>query len=180
LRTRAAFTALALVGAALPGRLRRRPRPAAVADAAVPADPGAPTQRVFESTATSFDGTSVRVVATASPGNQAFGARTPGQNDREPEPAGSLSIAEGSGHPAEQRGRPITWAVVAFISMAFVAIGLGLVYSVVWLFIAGVVAVAAGGLAGWAFGIMDDRGVGGAITRSRSTGELHERRAGGH
>jgi hypothetical protein len=170
------MTALALAGAAIPGRLRRRPPSPAVGNAPVPTDPGAPTQRVFEATATSFDGTPTRVIATASPGNQAFGERTPLENDRESEPPGSLSIAEGSGHPAGQRGRPITWAVVAFISLAFVAIGLGLVYAALWLFIAGVVAVAAGGLAGWAFGIMEDRGVGGSITRSRSTGQLHERR----
>ena len=139
----------------------------------MPADPVAPVEQRFEADARGPDGTPVRVTAIAAPGNQVHLLRP--ADDRNPEPPGTLSIAEGSGHPAEQRGRPVTWAVVAFISLAFVAAGLGIVYAMVWLFIAGVVAIVAGGLAGWAFGVMDDRGMGGPITRSRSTGELRQR-----
>lgn len=69
-----------------------------------------------------------------------------------------MSIAEDSGHPANQKSRPITWIIVAFIALAFVAAGLGLVFSAQWLFVAGVVAVVAGGVAAWAAGIMADRG----------------------
>ena len=143
----------------------------------MPADPVAPVEHRFEASANAPDGTPVRVIAIAAPGNQVH--VVPPDDDRDPEPPGTLSIAEGGGHPAEQRGRPITWAVVAFISLAFVTAGLGIVYAMVWLFVAGVVAIVAGGLAGWAFGIMDDRGVGGSITRSRSTGELQQRRVPG-
>lgn len=152
---------------------------------AVPRDPAAPVEqcsearrfeaRRFEASASAPDGTPVQVTAIAAPGNRV--GVVPPNDDRDPEPPGTLSIAEGGGHPAEQRGRPITWAVVAFISLAFVVAGLGIVYATAWLFIAGLAAVLAGGLAGWAFGIMDDRGMGGPITHSRSTGELRQRRA---
>ena len=141
----------------------------------MPADPITPVQHRFEASASAPDGTPVQVTAIAAPGNHVH--VVPPDDDRDREPPGTLSIAEGGGHPAEQRGRPITWAVVAFISLAFVTAGLGIVYAMVWLFVAGVVAIVAGGLAGWAFGIMDDRGIGGSITRSRSTGELQQRRA---
>jgi hypothetical protein len=123
-----------------------------------------PASDTIEAAATSYDGSQARVVATTSAGNQASGARLPGgePDDRRLEPPGSLSIAEDGGHPANQRSRPITWVIVAFIAAAFVVVGLGLLYGWPWLFVAGLAAVVAGCLAGWAAGIMADRGGRGA------------------
>lgn len=177
IRTRAGIGALALIGTAIPGRFRRGSISPPPGESAVPADPVAPVEQRFEANASAPDGTPVRVTAIAAPGNQVHVVQR--DDDRDPEPRGRLSIAEGGSHPAEQRGRPITWAVVAFISLACVAAGLGIVYAMVWLFVAGLIAAVAGGLAGWAFAIMDDRGTGGPITRSRSTGDLQRRRARG-
>ncbi|HET9187911.1 MAG TPA: hypothetical protein VFN80_08150, partial [Acidothermaceae bacterium] len=51
-----------------------------------------------------------------------------------------------------------TWVIVTFIALSFAVIGFGLIYAWPWLFIAGIVAVVVGCLAGWAAGIMADRG----------------------
>ena len=153
--TRAGLAVAGLLDSALPPIRRRRAAakryrtPTAGAMA-----PAVPT--TFEATAA--DGTPTQIVATASPGNQISGAREPAPREyqKEPEPAGTLSIAEGSGHPAGQRGRPITWVIVGFIMLAFLTAGLGLVFDLIWLFAAGLAAVVAGVAAGWAFGIMAD------------------------
>lgn len=119
-----------------------------------------PVPETIETTATAYDGDQTQVTATAAPGNQVSGERLPGGEPYDPhlEPPGSLSIAEDSGHPANQRSRPITWVIVTCIALAFVVVGFGLLYAWPWLFIAGIVAVVAGCLAGWAAGIMADRG----------------------
>ena len=131
----------------------RRPTPTSGAFA-----PGTP--ETVETTAARYDGGETQVVATTSPGNQVSGERLPGDEpyDAHLQAPGSLSIAEDSGHPANQRSRPITWVIVTFIALAFAVIGFGLLYVWPWLFIAGIVAVVAGCLAGWAAGIMADRG----------------------
>jgi hypothetical protein len=132
---------------------QRRPRPTSGALAP-------PVPETFESTTTSYDGTQTRVSATTSPGNQVAGERLPGGQAYDPhlEPQGSLSIAEDSGHPANQKSRPVTWIVVTLIALAFAVVGLGLVYLWPWLFVAGLVAVVATSIAGWGAGIMADRG----------------------
>jgi len=119
-----------------------------------------PAPHTFESTATSYDGTPTQVSATTSPGNEVAGERLPGGQAYDPqlEPQGSLSIAEGSGHPANQKSRPISWIVVTLIALAFAVVGLGLVYLWPWLFVAGLGAVVATSIAGWGAGIMVDRG----------------------
>lgn len=119
-----------------------------------------PVPETVETTTRAFDGTQTRVVATTSPGNQSSGERLPGDHPYDPhlEPHGTLSIAEDSGHPANQKSRPITWVIVTFIALSFAVIGFGLIYLWPWLFILGIVAVLAGCLAGWAAGIMADRG----------------------
>jgi hypothetical protein len=119
-----------------------------------------PVPETFEETVNGHDGNPTRVFATTSPGNQISGERPPPEHpdDSHLEGPGTLSIAEGSGHPANQKSRPITWIIVAFIALAFVAAGLGLVLSTPWLFIAGLIAVVVGGIAGWAADIMGDRG----------------------
>jgi len=131
----------------------RRPRPTSGALAP-------PVPETVETTATTYDGGETQVVATTSPGNQVSGERLPGGEPYDPhlEPPGSLSIAENSGHPANQKNRPITWVIVTFIALSFAVIGFGLIYAWPWLFIAGIVAVVVGCLAGWAAGIMADRG----------------------
>jgi hypothetical protein len=119
-----------------------------------------PVPETIESTTTSYDGTQSRVVATTSPGNQVSGERLPGGEPYDPhlESPGSLSIAEGSGHPANQKNRPLTWIVVTLIALSFAVVGLGLVYLWPWLLIAGLAAVVATSIAGWGAGIMADRG----------------------
>jgi hypothetical protein len=136
----------------------RRPTP--TSGALAPPVPATFETTTFETTTTSHDGAQTRVTATTSPGNQVSGERLPGGEPYDPhlETPGSLSIAEGSGHPANQKSRPITWIVATFIALAFVTVGFGLIYLWPWLFIAGLVAVVAGALAGWATGIMADRG----------------------
>jgi hypothetical protein len=120
-----------------------------------------PVPEMLESTTTSYDGTPTQVTATTSPGNRVSGKRLPGGEPYDPflgQP-GSLSIAEGSsGHQANQKSRPVAWIVVTFITLAFVTVGFGLIYLWPWLFIAGLIAVVAGVLAGWATGITADRG----------------------
>ncbi len=129
-----------------------------------------PAPETIETTTTAPDGEQTRVTATTSPGNQVAGERLPGGEpyDQHLAPQGSLSIAEDSGHPANQRNRPVTWVIVTFIALAFVVGGFGLIYAWPWLFIAGLVAVVAGCLVGWAAGIMADQG------DPRETGERGE------
>jgi len=119
-----------------------------------------PVPETLQETVNGHDGNPIQIFATTSPGNQISGERPPPEhpNASHLEGPGTLSIAEGSGHPANQKSRPIAWIIVAFIALAFVAAGLGLVLSAPWLFIAGLAAVVAGGIAGWAAGIMADRG----------------------
>ncbi len=132
---------------------QRRPRPTSGALAP-------PAPETFETSAASYDGEQARVVATTSPGNQVAGERLPGGEPYDPhlEPPGSLSIAEGSGHPANQKNRPVTWIIVTLIALSFATVGLGLIYLWPSLFIAGLLAVGATSVAGWAAGIMADRG----------------------
>lgn len=119
-----------------------------------------PVPETLETTTTAYDGSQARVFATTSPGNQSSGERLPGDDPYDPhlEPHGTLSIAEGSGHPANQKSRPITWVIVTFIALSFAVIGFGLIYLWPWLFVAGILAVLASCGAGWAAGIMADRG----------------------
>lgn len=156
---RAGVAVAGLVDAAIPPLRRRR---AASRRYATPTS-GAlapPVPTTFEATATTPDGSPTHVVATATPGNEISGVRNPPprEYEKEPEPAGTLSIAEGSGHPAAQKGRPITWVVITFIALAFLTAGLGLVFDRLWLFYVGLAAIVVGVIAGWAFGIMADRG----------------------
>lgn len=157
--TRAGLALAAIVDTA---RARSHRRAAAAARRPAPTS-GAlapPAPETVETTTTAYDGTQTQVVATTSPGNQSSGERLPGDDPYDPhlEPPGTLSVAEGSGHPANQKSRPITWVIVTFIALSFAIIGFGLIYVWPWLFIAGIVAVIAGCLAGWAAGIMADRG----------------------
>ncbi len=163
----AALAIAGMIDTAVPPIRRRHSagthrRPAPTGGALAP-----PVPTTFEATTTTPDGDQATVIATAAPGNEISGPRRPTAHEREKEaePAGSLSIAEGSGHPAGQRGRPTTWIVVAFIALAFVTAGLGLVFDLLWLFVAGLIAVAAGLIAGWAFHIMADVGESGADTK---------------
>ena len=119
-----------------------------------------PVPETLRETVNGHDGNPIQIFATTSPGNQISGERPPPEhpNASHLDSPGTLSIAEGSGHPANQKSRPIAWIIVAFIALAFVAAGLGLVLSAPWLFIAGLAAVVAGGIAAWAAGIMADRG----------------------
>lgn len=154
---RAVLAVAALVDAARPRRNRRR---AAASTYRTPTSgklaPALP--QVFEATATAPDGSPTKVVATAAPGNQVSGDRpTPrGPAGGHLEPPGTLSIAEGSGHPAGQKSRPTTWVIVVLIALAFVVAGVGLIVAFPWLFIAGLVAIVVSCLAGWAFNIMAD------------------------
>jgi hypothetical protein len=161
----AALAIAGMIDTAVPPIRRRHAagtrRPAPTSGALAP-----PVPIKFEATTTTPDGDAATVIATAAPGNEISGPRRPTAREREKEaePAGSLSIAEGSGHPAGQRGRPTTWIVVAFIALAFLTAGLGLVFDLSWLFVAGLIAVAAGLIAGWAFHIMADLGGSGTDT----------------
>jgi hypothetical protein len=170
---RAALTLAAILDTARARSNRRRAaaarRPTPTSGALAP-----PVPENFESTTTSYDGTPTQITAKTSPGNRVSGKRLPGGEPYDPfwgQP-GSLSIAEGSsGHQANQKSRPIAWAVATFIALAFVTVGFGLIYLWPWLFIAGLIAVVAGVLAGWATGIMADRGdpnqTGEALTSKR-------------
>lgn len=157
--TRAGLAVAAIVDTA---RARSNLRAAAASRRPTPTS-GAlapPAPETLETTTTAHDGTPTQVVATTSPGNQSSGGRLPGDPPYDPhlEPHGSLSIAEVSGHPANQKSRPIAWAIVTFIASSFAVIGFGLIYVWPWLFIAGIAAVVVGCGAGWAAGIMADRG----------------------
>jgi len=156
---RAALTLAAILDTARARSTRRRAaaarRPTPTSGALAP-----PAPETIESTTTSHDGTPTQVTATTSPGNLVSTSRLPGGAAYDPhlEPPGTLSIAEGSGHPANQKSRPIAWVVITCIALAFTLAGFGLIYLWPWLFVAGLVAVVAGALAGWATGIMADRG----------------------
>jgi hypothetical protein len=155
-RAALAVAVAALVDAARPRRNRRQ---AAASTYARPTSGklAPPVPQVFETTATSPDGSPTKVVATAAHGNEVSGDRAalpgPGAHLELP---GTLSIAEGSGHPAGQRSRPTTWVIVSLIAVSFVVAGIGLIVAFPWLFIAGLVAIVASCLAGWAFNIMAD------------------------
>ena len=157
--SRASLALAAIVDTA---RARSHRRAAAAARRPTPTS-GAlapPRPETVETTAASYEGGETQVIAATAPGNQVFGERLPGGEPYDPhlEPPGSLSIAEGSEHPANQKSRPIAWVIVTFIALAFVVVGFGLLYIWPWLFIAGIVAVVVSCVAGWAAGIMADRG----------------------
>lgn len=156
--TRAGLALAAIVDSA---RARSNRRAAAAARRPTPTTGTvAPVPETLETTATAYDGTLTQVVATTSPGNRSSGERLPGGEPYDPplEPDGTLSIAEGSGHPANQKSWPISWVIVTFIALSFAVTGFGLIYLWPWLLIAGIAAVVVGCGAGWAAGIMADRG----------------------
>jgi hypothetical protein len=111
----------------------------------------------------SKDGVELRVVATTAQDNRLRNEGSPAwQGEKEPEPQADLSISKGGEHSANQRSRPISWVIVAFICCSFIAAGIGLIETAWWLFYGGLAAVVVGGIAGWMAGIMEDRGEPGA------------------
>lgn len=142
--------------------LPRRIRKAVRAPVQAPS-PGPTTPERFETTAIGEDGVESRIVATTVQDNRPSNENPPiGHREKEPEPQADLSISKGREHAANQRSRPISWAIVAFICCAFIAAGIGLIETAWWVFYGGLVAVVVGGVAGWIAGIMDDRGEPGA------------------
>jgi hypothetical protein len=160
---RAGITLAALVDAAKP-RVHRRRALATRYRTPTSGALAAPVPQSFETTAASHDGKPTRIVATTSPGNQVSGNRptsAPRNDDHLDDDhlasPGTLSIAEGSGHPGNQRSRPRSWVIVAFIAIGFAVAGIGLVAGAPWLFVTGVIAIVIGGLAGWTSHIMGDK-----------------------